>query len=171
MKTRLLLVIAIAVLAGVVIWFSWRKAELPSRAEPEIARTSTVKPASLPAVTETETNGATAGEVLTVEPSAAPPAAVEAEMETVKVFIRDYRLALGGNPVGSNVEITKALRGANPRQAKFLTAGELPVNGAGELVDHWGTPYFFHQISGQEMEIRSAGPDQKMWTGDDLLVR
>ena len=41
----------------------------------------------------------------------------------------------------------------------------------GELVDAWGTPYFFHQISGSEMEIHSAGPDKIMWTSDDLVVK
>jgi hypothetical protein len=35
------------------------------------------------------------------------------------------------------------------------------------MCDRWGTPYFFHQVSKTEMEIRSAGPDRRMWTGDD----
>jgi len=37
-------------------------------------------------------------------------------------------------------------------------------------VDPWGTPYFFHQLSGKEMEIHSAGPDKMMWTADDLVT-
>jgi hypothetical protein len=45
------------------------------------------------------------------------------------------------------------------------------VNGDGELVDPWGTPYFFHQLSGTDMEIRSAGPDKTMWTDDDLMTK
>jgi len=38
------------------------------------------------------------------------------------------------------------------------------------LVDAWGTPFFFHQLSGHEMEIHSAGPDKIMWTADDLVT-
>ena len=45
------------------------------------------------------------------------------------------------------------------------------VNEKGELVDPWGTPYFFHQLSAMEMEIRSAGPDRIMWTEDDLVIK
>ncbi len=43
------------------------------------------------------------------------------------------------------------------------------VNDNGELVDRWGTPYFFHQISGADTEIRSAGPDKIMYTADDIV--
>jgi hypothetical protein len=86
--------------------------------------------------------------------------------------IHDYASMFGGNPVGTNPEITAALNGQNPRQANFINpdAG-MRINGNGELVDAWGTPYFFHQLSGTEMEIRSAGPDKKMWTSDDLVVK
>jgi hypothetical protein len=41
------------------------------------------------------------------------------------------------------------------------------VNAAGELTDRWGTPFFFHQVSKAQMEVRSAGPDRRMWTADD----
>ncbi|PWU14140.1 MAG: hypothetical protein C5B50_17870 [Verrucomicrobia bacterium] len=78
----------------------------------------------------------------------------------------------GGNPVGTNQEITQALNGDNPKQINFLNpdAG-MRVNALGELIDAWGTPYFFHQLSATEMEIRSAGPDKVMWTGDDLVTK
>src|SRR6266850_96734 len=92
---------------------------------------------------------------------------VQAEMESVKFVVRDFRAALDGNPVGNNAEITRALMGANRSKTRFLDTGAFQLNDSGELIDHWGTPYFFHQISGHEMEIRSAGPDRRMWTGDD----
>ena len=67
---------------------------------------------------------------------------------------------------------SRALNGDNPKQANFLNAeAGMRVNGQGELVDSWGTPYFFHQVSGTETEIRSAGPDRKMWTEDDLVSK
>jgi hypothetical protein len=77
-----------------------------------------------------------------------------------------------GNPIGTNLEITQALNGENPKEAKFLNPETgLRTSAAGELIDSWGTPFFFHQISGKEMEIRSAGPDRIMWTADDLVIR
>jgi hypothetical protein len=47
----------------------------------------------------------------------------------------------------------------------------MKLNDKGELVDRWGTPYFFHQLSRDHMEIRSAGPDKVMWTQDDPIIR
>jgi hypothetical protein len=44
------------------------------------------------------------------------------------------------------------------------------LNGDGELVDPWGTPYFFHQISSSDTEVRSAGPDRIMHTSDDIVI-
>ena len=90
----------------------------------------------------------------------------------MRTTIRQYGSMFGGNPVGTNPEITRALNGDNPKQVKFLRAEDgTQINAKGELVDSWGTPYFFHQISGTEMEIRSAGPDKIMWTTDDLVTR
>ncbi|HVM46789.1 MAG TPA: hypothetical protein VMU04_02130 [Candidatus Acidoferrum sp.] len=86
--------------------------------------------------------------------------------------VNHYGSMFGGNPVGTNPEITRALNGENPRQAKFISEDlGLRINGRGELVDYWGTPFFFHQLSGTEMEIRSAGPDKKLWTADDLVIK
>ena len=97
-----------------------------------------------------------------------PPATV---LDKVRVVIHNYRAAFGENPVGTNPEITAVLKGKNPKQTDFLADSGLRVNEKAELVDGNGTPFFFHQISGQEMEIRSAGPDQIMWTADDLVTR
>ena len=96
---------------------------------------------------------------------------VQTEIDNVKLLIRDYRLALGENPVGSNAEITKALLGANAKKTKFVVPGDARLNDKGELVDPWRTPYFFHQLSAREMEIRSAGPDRRLWTDDDIVLR
>jgi hypothetical protein len=93
-------------------------------------------------------------------------------LENMRRAIRNYGARFGGNPVGTNLEITRALAGDNPKQVNFLNPDDgLRVNADGELVDAWGTPYFFHQLSGTEMEIHSAGPDKKMWTDDDLVTR
>jgi hypothetical protein len=84
----------------------------------------------------------------------------------------NYSSRYGGNPYGTNPEITGALNGDNPNGAKFITEESgLRINGRGELVDSWGTPFFFHQLSATVMEIRSAGPDRVMYTADDLVTQ
>ncbi len=89
-------------------------------------------------------------------------------MDKVTLSLRDYRTIMGENPTGTNAEIAQALNGGNPKQARLLQQG-LTQNADGELVDRWGTPYFFHQLSKDQMQIRSAGPDRQMWTDDDIF--
>jgi hypothetical protein len=91
-------------------------------------------------------------------------------LENMSRAVRQYGAMFGGNPVGTNPEITSQLSGNNPKHVNFLNAeAGMRINENGELVDPWGRPYFFHQISAHEMEIRSAGADGKMWTSDDLV--
>jgi hypothetical protein len=98
-----------------------------------------------------------------------PPETVVEYMRTV---FHSYQSMFGGNPVGNNQEITKALDGENPKQTHFISQENgMRINHQGELIDPWGTPYFFHQLSGTEMEIHSAGPDKVMWTTDDLVIK
>ncbi len=72
-----------------------------------------------------------------------------------------------GNPVGENADITAALGGANPLGLVLIPKQHPAINAQGELCDRWGTPFRFHQLSGEHMEIRSAGPDRKFATEDD----
>jgi hypothetical protein len=93
------------------------------------------------------------------------------EVDKVSLMIRDYRTMAGENPVGTNAEIMSALVGKNPKEAKLGPPEGMQLNENGELIDRWGTPYFFHQLSRDHMEIRSAGADKTMWTDDDPVVR
>ena len=91
-------------------------------------------------------------------------------LENLRSAFHRYAARFGGNPVGDNAEITAALTGQNVRQQVFVTSDDgLRTDRQGRLVDNWGTPYFFHQLSRTETEIRSAGPDKRMWTSDDLV--
>lgn len=94
--------------------------------------------------------------------------AAVADLDDVQVTLREYRNVFRENPVGSNAEIMSALNGANPRKVRLGPPAGQSLNASGELCDRWGTPYFFHQLSGTRMEIRSAGPDRTMGTADDL---
>ena len=108
-----------------------------------------------------------------VPPEGQPPISRETALQAVdnvQFALRDFRAALGSNPVGNNAEITKAILGDNAKQAKMEMPAGSQVSPTGELCDPWGTPYFFHQMSAQKMEIRSAGPDRVMWTKDDIQM-
>ncbi len=57
----------------------------------------------------------------------------------------------------------------NPKGAQLDPPEGQSLNENGELIDRWGTPYFFHQLSKDLMEIHSAGPDRRMGNEDDLI--
>lgn len=92
------------------------------------------------------------------------------DLDKVTLMFRDFRSRMGENPTGTNAEIMKAVMGGNPKGALLGPPENQSLNAAGELVDRWGTPLFFHQMSRTDMEIRSAGPDRQMWTEDDILA-
>jgi len=91
----------------------------------------------------------------------------DAHRQAVEQILFFYRRAFGENPVGQNDDITAALLGANPQRLALLPPGS-PAIQNGQLIDPWGTPYWFHPLSGNEMEIRSAGPDRELFTPDDI---
>jgi hypothetical protein len=100
-----------------------------------------------------------------------PTGDVHADLRIINGIFNAYRNALrNGNPIGENSEITAALTGKNKLGFAFIPKDSPAINSKGELCDRWGKPYFFHQISGERMEIRSAGPDMKMWTSDDEVL-
>jgi hypothetical protein len=101
----------------------------------------------------------------------APSGDVRSDLRIVNQVFIAYRAALhGGNPVGENSEITAALTGRNRLGFAFIPKDCPAISPKGELCDRWGKPYFFHQISGEKMEIRSAGPDKVLWTADDVVL-
>lgn len=81
-----------------------------------------------------------------------------------------YGRASGGHmPLApQNSVVVAQLRGKNEKRVAVLSAGQPNLSSEGELLDRWGTPYFFHPAASNLMEIRSAGPDRTMWTGDDV---
>jgi hypothetical protein len=104
-------------------------------------------------------------------PAPVVPEPAQAAVEALALNIREYRNRFGGNPVGNNAEIVREMDGGNAKGAAYLPSELRRLNGQGELIDEWGTPYFFHQESAKEMEIRSAGADRVMWTSDDIVAR
>jgi hypothetical protein len=71
-------------------------------------------------------------------------------------------------PLSSNDEWSQALRGLNPSRQPFLPDKHIIFNPEHQLIDRWGTPLFFHAEAKGQYAIRSAGPDRRLWTADDL---
>ena len=152
----------------------------PSKATPPVSNLASVPQGSVHSATTPTTSAFGVAPMLaenfTSPTSATPPTAPNAQaamidLDKTRHMIQGYHTLMGENPVGTNAEIMKALMGANPHQAVLGPVEGQQLNGKGELVDPWGTPYFFHQLSGDVMEIHSAGPDKVMGTTDDFVVR
>jgi hypothetical protein len=167
--------VAAILLLGLALWRPWEDAApLPAPVPVPPAAKTAPKPAAPELPFEPD---------VTPVPPPPPPAPatdlskltpeeiqrVRDAMGNVELTLRDYAVTLDGNPVGTNAEITAALLGDNAKQLKLEVPGGSSVNAAGELCDPWGTPWFFHQLSAKKMELRSAGPDRKIYTEDDFV--
>lgn len=93
------------------------------------------------------------------------------DLEIVEQLLGDYRLLYRENPVGvENFEITAALMGENPKKVFFVDPELSLVNENGELLDRWGSPFRFHALRGDRMNVRSLGPDKILWSEDDEVL-
>ena len=138
-------------------------AEIPVSPAPSVTAIPTAT-SSVPATTSPSAARILPGSVTEIPATAED---ITEDLSAVDATIRSFQTVHGENPIGSNAEITGALLGKNLKQIKLEVPTGSRLNSEGEMCDRWGTPYFFHQVSGTEMEIRSAGPDRQMWTGDD----
>lgn len=98
-------------------------------------------------------------------------AAPEDDVQILDAILGFYRLVYRSNPVaGENIEVMRALTGKNPHKISVFPSDHPDLNKEGELLDRWGSPYYFHALSATRMDIWSAGPDGKRNTGDDLKL-
>jgi hypothetical protein len=104
------------------------------------------------------------------KPAVALNETAQDDVATVGQLLEEYRRAFGAMPVGElNDEIVRRLQGDNPLGIAVLPKDHPAISADGELLDRWGTPYRFHPESAWVMTVRSAGPDKRMWTSDDIL--
>ena len=91
-------------------------------------------------------------------------------IELIETLFSQFSWAFQSVPVGSeNAEITQKLLGDNKKYLIFIPHDAQYINSKGEMLDHYGSPYFFHPESSKKMGIRSAGVDRKLWTEDDVV--
>lgn len=72
-------------------------------------------------------------------------------------------------PLGINEDFAKAFTGGNRYGDIFLATNHPALNEHGQLIDRWGTPYHFHPRAADAIDVRSAGPDRKLFTEDDVM--
>lgn len=101
----------------------------------------------------------------------APNTKPETEARIVLDLLKLYRHLFGAYPAGeNNSQFVNALLGANKTRVPLLPRDHPRLNSGGELVDAWGTPFFFHQNSHSSVEVRSAGADRLLYTDDDIVA-
>lgn len=99
-----------------------------------------------------------------VEPKTPP----EREVEILHELIAMEQRAMGPGSFGDNGDVTRALVGESVSGA-WLPRNSLRIRD-GLLLDRWSTPYWFHANGGNQLEIRSAGPDKELFTPDDIIL-
>ena len=198
MNPRIPAIVVLLALAGIVIfWISSREEKsqveaLPNEQQPVLSPSSVISPSAAPGRHADATPDSTLS--LDQQPGRARPAEITAsglailpgtrdlmsdlhkpenpasqDLELLEEVFSKYRQVFGQNPPGgTNAEITASLTGKNTKALAIVPPDFPAVNPDGELIDRWGTPYFFHPVSRRVMEVLSAGPDGLLWTGDDI---
>jgi len=70
-------------------------------------------------------------------------------------------------PLGPNEEFAHALTDPDSMGDTAIPLNH-PAIKNGQIIDRWGKPWFFHQESSGSVSTRSAGPDRKLFTPDDV---
>ncbi|MEI6051172.1 MAG: hypothetical protein WCQ44_00590 [Opitutaceae bacterium] len=171
---RLLPALGLLLLLGLLVWWL-----LPPASEPTAALVATPEAVD----TRREKNPSAQLSRARVEAVYEAPAALVAELNSPRSTITgdlnlindlftNWRINFPrvGHPFGENSEITAALIGDNPLRLPLMPRDHPAINAAGELTDRWGTPFRFHALASDRMEVRSAGPDKIFGTPDDAVL-
>lgn len=95
------------------------------------------------------------------------------DVETLHALLQQYLRHLHrrqGLPIGNDSDLARALTGHNPMHLVVIPPNHPAITSDGHLRDRWGTPYFIHPRGNNAFEIRSAGPDRKLFTNDDAIT-
>jgi hypothetical protein len=167
---RRLSAVAALLLAVAIAWLVWpRRQTAPDSSLPPAAAPA-VRPSGAPTATATAADPAALERDFPIAaPLNRPDSTLARDLDVMSRLFDAWRsnFPRTGNPVGENAEITAALLGDNPLGLALLPRNHPAINARGEICDRWGTPFRLHQLSGERMEIHSAGPDRRFGTDDD----
>lgn len=163
------LLIACGLLVAFVFYLFTRVKPHPPTRLPEIPATQPpappAPPALLPARTATPESPLSAWERLLAE-DGSPSEDAAALQDILTNYLQSTSPATRA-PLGPNEEFARALTDPESMGDSAIPPDH-PALRDGQLIDRWGTPWFFHQESSAAVSIRSAGPDGKLFTQDDL---
>ena len=117
--------------------------------------------------------GETQGSPLALQLNA-PDGTPQQDVDALFGLIRQYHEALqrrAGPPIGDDADLARVLKGANPLRLVVVPATHPVFSADGRMRDRWGTPYHLHAKGRGAYEVRSAGPDKRLFTPDDVVGR
>ena len=162
-----------ALLVGALLWWSRHRPPAPpvQPVPTERVATGLVETVSSPAAASVDPGQpALLGDKL-LRDYGEPGSKPEHDLTLMARLMDNFQLvgkAAANRPLSANEDWADALRGRNPAHERFLSDSHRAFNTNHQLVDRWGTPLFFHALGGGRFELRSAGPDKKLWTADDI---
>lgn len=174
MKRRWVAWVAVAVLLLAAVFLALRMADRPADPPSAAASPTADAPPPRPEVRHDEASGLTVIHGTGFDRVYGSPASSAVEdLEALHGILGDAVLLLKDfhqRPLADNADFVEVLQGNNPHRVAWIRPGHPMVSEAGELLDRWGQPVFFHREAAERTSLRSAGPDQVMWTEDDVVV-
>lgn len=67
-----------------------------------------------------------------------------------------------------NEDLSSFLLGKNSERTALVSKNSHIFDKKKRIIDRWGTPIHIHTISHNNFELRSGGPDRKLFTKDDV---
>jgi hypothetical protein len=175
-KTALVLALVLVVATAWLFWSRENKlsgkseaSKAGERREGKVTNADAVVIVNNPTVTPTQ-SPLLPGEEIMLD-YGRPTLPPENDLTLVSRLMDNFTLlvkSMKDRPLSANGDWAAALRGRNPARERFLPDNHAAFNAQRELVDRWGTPLFFHALGGSRFDLRSAGPDRQLWTGDDI---
>ena len=175
------LVLSLALLGVALLMWLWIRPRSDADVARETETTSAVPASSTPIATASVTPSPAGDRTEGTAPPlpgesilrgyASPGSAPENDLTLMSRLMDNFTLLVkdaADRPLSANEDWAAAFRGVNPAHERFLPDQHVALNPQGQLVDRWNTPLFFHPLGNRRHEIRSAGPDRKLWTADDL---
>ena len=171
MKTsQKIIVITFAVIIGVASWYFSENKESP-KGDPQ--STPTLSTPSQPISKEGRSNSAgLLGEKI-LHDYATEKTTLKEDMELLRrlnlsfvTLVKDH----AQTPIGCNEDLADALKGKNAYKQRFLPGDHSSLNEQGQIIDRYNTPVHIHVKSAGSYEVRSAGPDKKLFTDDDVNI-
>lgn len=175
------LVLSVALLGATLTAWFWFRPNSETKPSSETAPGAAIPLSSAPAATASVTPSAVPdlsagsapqllGESI-LSGYAGPGSTPENDLTLMGRLMDNFTLLVkdaADRPLSANEDWAAAFRGMNPARERFLPDQHVALNSQGQLVDRWNTPLFFHSLGNRRHEIRSAGPDRRLWTSDDL---